>query len=311
MSLLGAVHEAPLVSVVTPSLNQAATIAETLRSVREQRYPHVEHIVVNGGSTDGTLEILRQAGDEGPLRWTSEPDSGMYDAINKGLASASGDVLAYLNTDDAWFPWTVETAVEALRREPRAAFVFGDLLVLEASGKLRLDLQAPFRLAYLRRHGFLPQATVFLRREVWEQEGPFDESLQLVGDCEYWLRIGERFPGRKVNEVLALQRDHAAAKRFAHGEALAAELAEVRRRYPRPGAVAGSLGRLEAGLWRRAFTLAFLARAFGGRRGTGAWSGFLGDPALRRSISPSRLAAGVLPFVGRRLAPGAIGRLPS
>jgi hypothetical protein len=300
----------PLVSVVTPSLNQAETIAATLRSVREQTYPRIEHVVVDGGSTDGTLEILRKAGESSELRWTSEPDSGMYAAINKGLASTSGEILAYLNTDDSWFPWTVETAVDALQRHPEAGFVFGDLLTLETSGELRLELHPPFRLGYLRRHGFLAQATVFLRRAVWEQEGPFDGSLQLVGDCDYWLRIGERFPGRKVNEVLALQRNHPAAKRFAQPDALAAELAGVRARYPKPGKTVGGLERVEAGLWRRAYTLAFLANALGGGRVTGSWSRFLGEPAVRGSVSALRLAATLLPFVGRRFAPAAIGRLP-
>ena len=296
-----------LVSVVTPSLNQAATIAETLRSVREQTYPHIEHLVVDGGSSDGTLEILREAAALSSLRWTSEPDSGMYDALNKGFAGAAGEVLAYLNADDTWFPWTVEAAVTALSRHPEAGFVYGDLLVVEPSGELRLDFQPPFRLAYLRRHGFLPQPTVFLRRSVWEEAGPFDDSLQLLGDCEYWLRIGERHPGRKIDEVLAVQRDHPAAKRFAQGEALADELAEIRARYPTPGRIAGQLARAEAGLRRRALTGAFLAKALTGRT-EGPWSRFLGEPAVRQSVSPVRLAATALPVVGKRFAPGAIGR---
>ncbi len=301
----------PLVSVVTPSLNQAETIEATLRSVREQTYPRIEHVVVDGGSSDGTLEILRRAAAESSLRWTSEPDSGMYDALNKGFAAASGEILAYLNTDDSWFPWTVSSAVAALGRHPEAGFVYGDLLVLEPSGKARLDLHPPFRLAYLRRHGFLAQPTVFLRRSVWEEAGPFDDSLQLLGDCEYWMRIGGDHPGRKVNEVLAAQRDHPAAKRFAESDALAAELGEIRARYPQPGTAAGQLGRIEAGLRRRALTLAFLARALSRRTGEGSWSHFLGDPAVRASVSPLRLAATVLPLVGKRFAPGAVGRSPS
>ncbi|HLX31752.1 MAG TPA: glycosyltransferase family 2 protein [Gaiellaceae bacterium] len=300
--------ELPLVSVVTPSLNQAATVAATLESVRAQTYPRIEHIVVDGGSTDGTLEILRKAGGGDALRWTSEPDSGMYDALNKGFAAASGEVLAYLNTDDAWFPWTVESAVAALRDHPEAGFVFGDLLIVAPSGKQRLDLHSPFRLAFLRRHAFLAQPTVFFRREVWEQAGAFDQSLQLLGDCEYWMRIGGRWPGRKINEVLALQRDHAAAKRFAEPDALAAELREIRARYPKPGPVAGAIGLLEAVIWRRVLTLAFLARAATGRAGKGSWPGFLGQPAARASISRLRLAATLLPVVGSRFAPGAVGR---
>jgi hypothetical protein len=296
--------EPVLVSVVTPSLNQAGTIAATLESVRRQIHPHIEHIVVDGGSTDGTLEILAAAGE--PLRWTSEPDSGMYDALNKGFAQASGEILAYLNTDDAWFTWTVATAVAALQRHPEAGFVFGDLLVEEPSGKLRVDFHPPFRLAYLRRHAFLAQPTVFVRRSVWEQAGPFDASLQVLGDVEYWVRIAERFPGRKVNEVLALQRNHPGAKRFTESEALAVELADVRARYPKPGPAAGRLAKVEAALWRRAFTVAFMA-------GSGGWEQFRRESGVR--IARPRLAATMLPFVGRRFAAGAIrlraGALPA
>ncbi|MGH3008147.1 MAG: glycosyltransferase family 2 protein [Gaiellaceae bacterium] len=287
--------EPVLVSVVTPSLNQAGTIADTLESVRRQIHPHIEHIVVDGGSTDGTLEILAAAGES--VRWASEPDTGMYDALNKGFAQASGEILAYLNTDDAWFPWTVARAVEALGRHRDAGFVFGDLLIEGPSGQLRLDFHPPFRLAYLRRHGFLAQPTVFLRRSVWEEAGPFDASLQLLGDIEYWSRIAERFPGRKVNEVLALQRNHPDAKRFAQPDVLAAELAAVRARYPRPGRLRGRLAWAEATLWRRLFTLAFLA-------GRGGWAHFLRESGVR--ISRVRLAATMLPFVGRPFAAGAI-----
>ncbi len=289
--------EPALVSVVTPSLNQAETIAATLASVREQEHPYLEHIVVDGGSTDRTLEILRDARDT--VRWTSEPDAGMYDALNKGFASASGDVLAYLNTDDAWFPWTVAVAVAALQQHPKVGFVFGDLLIEEPTGELRLDFHSPFRLAYLRRHAFLAQPTVFVRRSVWDQAGPFDSSLQLLGDVEYWMRIADRFPGRKVNEVLALQRNHPAAKRFAQPQLLAAELDEVRGRYPRPGRPSGALGKIEAGVWRRIFTLAFLAEQ-------GGWSRFRHEGCVR--VSRLRLAATMLPLVGRRFASGAIRR---
>jgi glycosyltransferase involved in cell wall biosynthesis len=294
----------PLVSIVTPSLNQAETVTDTLRSVREQSYPNIEHIVVDGGSTDGTLEILRRGERDTHVRWSSGPDSGMYDAINKGFSQARGEIFAYLNTDDSYFPWTVKTAVRALEEHPEAGFVYGDLLVLWADGNLQLDFHSPFRLAYLRRHAFLAQPTVFFRRSVWKEAGPFDESLQLLGDCEYWVRIAERFPGRKVNEVLAFQREHPAAKRYVRQDLFAPELAEIRARYPRPGRALGYLARIEAGLARRRLAIAFLRRALTGRGDH--WPGFLGDAHWRRSVAPVRFAATILPIAGRRFSAGAI-----
>lgn len=297
-------NDQPLVSIVSPSLNQAETISRMLRSVREQTYPNIEHIVADGGSTDGTLEILRETEPGSALRWSSEPDSGMYAAINKGFSRANGEILAYLNTDDSYFPWTVETAVGALQAHPDAGFVYGDLLVLWADGNLQLDFHSPFRLAYLRRHAFLAQPTVFFRRSVWEELGPFDESLQLLGDCEYWMRIAGRFPGRKVNEVLALQREHPAAKRYVHGKLLNQELAEIRARYPKPGRAVGYLARIEAGLQRRRLAASFLVGALTGRGDS--WQMFLGEDRWRRSVAPARFAATLLPVVGRSFAPGAV-----
>ena len=108
--------EEPLVSIVTPVLDRAGTIELALRSVAAQTYANVEHIVVDGLSTDGTVDVLENFGASQPLRWITERDEGMYDAINKGLALARGDILAYLNSDDLYFPWSVEVAVEALKR---------------------------------------------------------------------------------------------------------------------------------------------------------------------------------------------------
>ncbi|HVO67352.1 MAG TPA: glycosyltransferase, partial [Syntrophales bacterium] len=104
----------PEVLIVTPSFNRAALIEATIESVLKQTYKNMEYIVVDGGSTDGTLEILEKYRKEGKLKYISEPDNGMYDAINKGFRMASGEILAYLNSDDIYFPWTISTAVDAL-----------------------------------------------------------------------------------------------------------------------------------------------------------------------------------------------------
>src|SRR3989338_5413748 len=108
----------PLVSIVTASYNQAQFIEETLRSVREQDYPNLEHIVIDGASTDGTVDVLRRYEGTYNMRWISEPDRGHADALCKGFRQATGDILAWLNSDDVYFPGAVTTAVETFRRHP-------------------------------------------------------------------------------------------------------------------------------------------------------------------------------------------------
>src|SRR5262245_60785129 len=102
-----------VVSIITPTLNRAPLLEYTLRSVRGQSYANVEHIVVDGKSNDGTRDLLQRYEPTYNLRWTSESDSGMYAAINRGLGMASGDILAYLNSDDLYFPWTLELVARA------------------------------------------------------------------------------------------------------------------------------------------------------------------------------------------------------
>jgi len=121
-------HEIPLVSIVTASYNQGKFLEETILSVKNQDYSNIEHIIVDGGSTDNTVEILKRYDGTYDMRWVSEADGGMYAAINKGLRLSRGDVLAYLNSDDRYFPWTVAVAVQALQDHPEVGFVFGDTL---------------------------------------------------------------------------------------------------------------------------------------------------------------------------------------
>ena len=121
--------EETLVSIVTPTLNRADSIGDVLASVAAQTHGSIEHIIVDGGSTDGTVEVVERFSRTAryPIRWISEPDTGMYDAINKGLRMARGDVVAYLNSDDLYFPWSVETAVRTLQEG--CDFVFGDVAI--------------------------------------------------------------------------------------------------------------------------------------------------------------------------------------
>jgi glycosyltransferase involved in cell wall biosynthesis len=296
----------PLVSVVTPSLNQAPYILQTVRSVRDQSYEDIEHIVVDGGSTDGTVEIL--AGLEGSslFRWTSEPDRGMYDAINKGLESATGDILAYLNSDDLYVPWAVERIVDFFANHPEADLVYGDYIRLDVEGREMLLLQPPYNAPYIRRSGYIPQPTTFWRREVWEAIGPFDSTLFFVGDCDYWIRVGRRFGIVKLDEVLAYDRIQSGAKRSTNDEGVRTELDRVRKRYRPAGGERVPL--VVTAIWvavQRRLQLARFALAAGRQRNpSGPWSGIIGGRSVR--IRPWLLALAFLPGMSVRFLPRAI-----
>lgn len=223
----------PLVSVVTPVLNRRDTLELCLDSVAAQRHPAVEHIVVDGGSTDGTVELLEDRAQRGDLRYVSGPDEGMYDAINTGMRMASGDVLAYLNSDDAWFPWTLEVAVAALRR---ADLVYGDLLRIDrhpgGTSSLVLQFYRDFDLTHYTHAETLAQPTVVWRREVTDRIGLFDDSYRLLGDCEYWLRAATSgMHLQHVDEVLAVQIDHAGTLRVTQEQRMREEFRRLRDAY--------------------------------------------------------------------------------
>ena len=302
----------PLVSVVTPTLNRAELLERTLKSVRAQTYPCVEHIVVDGGSTDATTSMLADYERTYDLNWVSEPDSGMYSAINKGLSRARGEILAYLNSDDLYFPWTIEVVAEAFGKHPEADFIFGDALnVADDTGRLRVRWQAPFDLDTVERVGFLTQPAVFWRRRGMDAEGPFNESLRYVADCDYWMRAGARHTFVKVNEFLAIERDHPDTLRATQSSSVDRELRAVRGKYVLmrgPMHVARSardLARLV--LWRRLYWLAFTLQARRRRPESRApWSRLLSTGRVRIRMLPALLqhipGAG-LPLRDRILAP--------
>jgi glycosyltransferase involved in cell wall biosynthesis len=228
----------PVVSIVTPTLNQARYLQRTLDSVRAQTYPVGEHIVVDGGSTDGTLDILRREGERGTIRWTSGPDDGMYDAVNKGLAMARGDILAYLPSDDAYLPWAIETIVDRFASRPALDLVFGDGITIEEdSGTQILRLYAPFDRISLANHASLLQPAVFWRRRLYERLGGFDARMRYVADLDYWLRAAAAGATiAKVDEVIALERVHEGRLSSARREAMQREEQQMRASHAGPDA---------------------------------------------------------------------------
>lgn len=293
----------PLVSIVTATRNRAELLEWTLRSVHRQSYANIEHIVMDGASTDGTVDLLRQLEAPFNLTWHSKPDTGMYPAINDGLALAKGDILAYLNSDDLYFPWTIEVVVDAFRRNPHADFIFGDALAIdEDTGRQTLYWMPPFDLDFVRRSGFLAQPAVFWRRRVFDEEGGFDETLRYVADCDYWMRMGDHRRFVKVWEFLAIERNHGDTLREATGRDVWAELAAVRAKYVKLSGD-GHDRRLRAQsrrtyVWWRAFSLALLVQSLvpqSLRRGP--WSRTLS--VQKEGVSRARLLVRALPLVKR------------
>jgi glycosyltransferase involved in cell wall biosynthesis len=203
--------DAPLVSVVTPCLDQAAFVWEAIDSVRAQDYPNVEHIVVDAGSTDGTVDILRGYDH---LRWVSEPDRGQSHGLNKGVALARGDIIGWLNADDAYTPHAISEGVAALR-ETTAGLVYADVTRIDDDGvnPRRIRSRGEFDLwTELNLGCGIYSPAVFFTRAAWDGVGGADEALHMTMDYDLWLRIGKCFPVRHVDAVWGVQRVHAEAK---------------------------------------------------------------------------------------------------
>jgi glycosyltransferase involved in cell wall biosynthesis len=205
----------PLVSIVTPSFNQARFLEQSLRSVLDQGYPNLEYIVVDGGSTDGSLEILRRY-EARFARWSSEADRGQADAINKGLALARGEIVAWLNSDDALLPGAIAEAVATLEREPALGMVYADGIMVDAELRL-LDRHTYRQVDVIDLLSFevILQPTVFMRREAVERVGALDPSYHLILDHELWVRLAARYPVRHVARFWAIERTHREAKTIA------------------------------------------------------------------------------------------------
>jgi glycosyltransferase involved in cell wall biosynthesis len=201
-----------LVSIITPSFNQAAFLEQTLRSVLDQDYPGIEYIVIDGGSTDGSPEIIRSYKDR-LAYWTSEKDSGQAEAINKGMARARGEIVAWLNSDDYYLPGAVSAAVQAFEAHPQAALVHADMLAVDERGRTinRLLYQQP-ALDDLLCFRIIGQPAVFMRRAAFEKAGGLDPAFHFLLDHHLWIRLAVQGPTVHIPQMWAAARYHPAAK---------------------------------------------------------------------------------------------------
>ena len=198
------------ISIITATFNSAATLGDTLRSVNEQIHPDVEHIVIDGGSTDGTLDLVRSEGRR-VATLVSEPDRGIYDAMNKGLRLARGDVVGLLNSDDFLASPRVLATVAAALAEPDVDAVYGDLCYVRQhapSEVVRYWRSSPFRQGAFARGWTPPHPTLYMRRELYERLGAFDVAYSLAADLELMARYLEvhRIRSRYIPEVFVRMR---------------------------------------------------------------------------------------------------------
>lgn len=180
----------PLVSIVTPSFNQGRFLKRTIESVLSQSYPNIEYVVIDGGSTDESVDLLRSYGDR--FYWMSEKDKGQTDAINKGMARVHGEILAYLNSDDVLLPGAIERVVEFFKKHPNCGLLYGNADYIDAEDHYIGPYKtAPYSFQRLMQDCMVCQPAAFWRRSVVEKIGPFDEQLNFVMDYDYWIRIAK------------------------------------------------------------------------------------------------------------------------
>lgn len=208
----------PLVSIVTPSYNQAAYLESTIQSVLQQEYAPLEYLVVDGGSTDGSVEIIERYADQ-LAWWVSEKDRGQADAINKGFRRARGEIVAWVNSDDLYLPGAVKEAVAVLEENPRVGMVYGNAVSADAEGVLLNHLRfAEWDLKDLLRFRMICQPAVFMRRAVLEEVHFLDPSYHFLLDHNLWIRIARRSEILHCERAWAVSRYHPEAKNITMAE---------------------------------------------------------------------------------------------
>ncbi len=250
-------NDLPLISIVTPTLNQSRYIKTTIESVISQEYPYLEYLVIDGGSTDGTREILNDYREVISCRL--EPGLRQSKAINLGWRETSGEIISWINSDDVNSPGTLVKIGEIFQQRPEVDMVYGDCDYIDANGGyLRPYPTRDFDyLALLSKaENYIPQPATFLRRRVLDKVGFLDENLEYIMDFEFWLRVGRSCKVEHCSEKLAAMRLHPQAKSIAMLSGFAKELVRVYKDYFSDKNLSSTLRKLEKEAMANSYTRA-------------------------------------------------------
>lgn len=206
------VTKQPLVTIITPSYNQAPYLEQTIQSVLGQDYPRIEYLVIDGGSTDNSVEIIRKNEDR-LAYWVSEKDRGQAEAINKGLAHANGEILGWLNSDDYYFFNTISVAVRCFEQNPDVVMVYGDMIAVDENGKtINVLRYKQLALEDLLCFQIIGQPSVFFRRAALEKAGELETTFHYMLDHHLWIRLAREGRILHVPQIWSAARYHAGAK---------------------------------------------------------------------------------------------------
>lgn len=222
----------PKISIITPSYNQGAFLEQTICSVLEQNYPNLEYIVIDGGSTDNSVEIIKKHADKLSY-WCSKKDNGQTDALNTGFQRATGDIVAWLNSDDEYCPGALDAIAKAFMADDKIDFVFGNKFAIDQNGIiLRKEKHTKLNFTALVILGStLSQCASFWKRSLFEQYGYLDDTLRFCMDYEFFCRIGQNIKAQHIRRYIAKFRWHSESKSSNIEDVRLEEHAKIRSKY--------------------------------------------------------------------------------
>lgn len=220
----------PKISIITPSFNQARFLEETIISVLNQNYLNLEYIIIDGGSTDGSVEIIKKY-EKHLAYWISEKDNGQSEAINKGLKKSSGEIVAWLNSDDLYFQDTFSTVAKVFTENPDVDLIYGDVENFYSDGRTESYINKMFEPNDFLSRVAIHQPSVFWRKKIHEETGYLDETLHYLMDYDLWMRFFFNYKSIKVNKPLAGFRIHDASKTSSNPRELYLEYRKILSRF--------------------------------------------------------------------------------